>query len=157
MHATAALLLTAFLLAACQSAPPPAFDANAEARTLFEADRAFARLAEKTDPRTAFAAYMAPDGMLLPRRSEGAVQGFDKVIASFGADTDPGHQLRWQPQMAEVSKTADMGWTWGQYQVVVDGEVKDSGKYLNVWKRQADGSWKVRADIGNLRPRDAQE
>ena len=25
------------------------------------------------------------------------------------------YQLLWTPQKAEVSKTADMGWTWGTY------------------------------------------
>jgi ketosteroid isomerase-like protein len=45
-----------------------------------------------------------------------------------------------------------MGWTWGQYQVLAEGETISTGKYLNVWTRQADGRWKVRADIGNQRP-----
>jgi ketosteroid isomerase-like protein len=28
-------------------------------------------------------------------------------------------------------------------------EMKDHGKYLNVWQKQSDGSWKLRADTWN--------
>ena len=31
-------------------------------------------------------------------------------------------------------------------------EFTDKGKYLTVWKKQADGSWKVAADLGNSAP-----
>jgi ketosteroid isomerase-like protein len=34
-----------------------------------------------------------------------------------------------------------------------DGTVRRAtGKYLNVWKKQPDGSWKVLVDIGNEDP-----
>jgi ketosteroid isomerase-like protein len=55
-----------------------------------------------------------------------------------------------------VAESGDMGWTWEKYQVVVDAETVSSGKYVNVWKKQADGSWKVRVDIGNQKPAQAQ-
>jgi ketosteroid isomerase-like protein len=154
MRARPALPLL-LILTACQSAPP-LFDADAAARVLFETDRAFARLSDRTDPGTAFAAYMAPDGMMLPRSSEGAVEGYDAVMDVFG-DGDPGYRLLWQPRMAEVAAAGDMGWTWGQYQVVVDGETVSTGKYVNVWKKQADGSWKVRVDMGNQHPGPGRE
>ena len=106
----------------------------------------------ETTPKNAFANYIAPDGMLLPRSSDGAIEGYESVIAVFGDDGDPGYKLLWQPQFAEVANSGDMGWTWGQYQVVVDSQDVDTGKYVNVWKKQSDGSWKVRVDIGNQRP-----
>lgn len=145
-----AALAVLFLLIACQATTP--IDLQAETRSLMSADEAFAVLSAETNPKTAFAAYMAPDGMMLPRSSEGAIEGYESVIAVFGEDGDPGYKLLWQPQFAEVANSGDMGWTWGQYQVVIDGQDVDTGKYVNVWKKQPDGSWKVRMDIGNQRP-----
>jgi ketosteroid isomerase-like protein len=61
--------------------------------------------------------------------------------------------LDWVPQLAEVSQAGDMGWTWGWYTTTyndANGEQQTArGKYLNVWKKMPDGSWKVVADIGN--------
>ncbi len=48
-----------------------------------------------------------------------------------------------------------MGWTWGVYQIIVDGKQVSNGKYVNIWTLQPDGSWKVRMDMGNQEP--AQE
>ncbi|NND43705.1 MAG: nuclear transport factor 2 family protein [Xanthomonadales bacterium] len=146
--ATTALLT----LTACASAPT--IDLDAEAETLLEADRAFAELSLVSNPKAAFAAYMAPNGMMLPRASQGAIEGLENVVAAFGVEPDPGYELHWQPQFAEVAAAGDLGWTWGQYQVVVDGVQVSTGKYLNVWRRQEDGHWKVRVDIGNQRPAD---
>ena len=145
-----AALATLFLLIACQATSP--IDLEAETRSLMSADKAFAALSAETTPKNAFANYMAPNGIMLPRSSDGAIEGYESVIAVFGDDGDPGYKLLWQPQFAEVANSGDMGWTWGQYQVVVDGQDVDSGKYVNVWKKQPDGSWKVRMDIGNQRP-----
>lgn len=145
-----AAIATLLLLAACRTMPM--VDTEAEAARLLETDWAFANLSEQRNPKTAFAAYVAPDGMMLPRASEGAIEGYESVIAAFGEADDPGYQLLWQPQYAEVAASGDFGWTWGQYQVVVDGAEISSGKYVNVWKKQPDGNWKVRVDVGNQRP-----
>ncbi len=119
------------------------------AAELLETDRAFAALSEQADPKQAFAAYLAPDAIMLPRSGE-PVQGFDQAVASFGET--PGFRLLWQPQLAEVSTGGDMGWSWGLYQVLVEGKQVSSGKYVNIWVRQPDGTWKVRLDMGNQEP-----
>jgi ketosteroid isomerase-like protein len=119
-----------------------------EAR-LLQADRDFARLSEESDPKHAFAAYLAPNAIMLPRAGS-PVEGYDNAIASFGEK--PGYELLWQPQLAEVAASGEMGWTWGIYQVIVDGKQVSNGKYVNIWALQADGSWKVRMDMGNQEP-----
>jgi len=116
---------------------------------LLQADRDFASLSEATDPKQAFAAYLAPNAIMLP--AAGApVEGYDAAVASFGDGT--GYDLRWQPQQGEVSKSGDMGWTWGTYQVVVDGLQVSNGKYVNIWTRGKNSDWKVRLDMGNQEP-----
>lgn len=64
--------------------------------------------------------------------------------------------LSWQPQKAEVAKSADLGWTWGKYILTSKDEngveQKSYGKYVNIWQKQIDESWKVIVDIGNSSP-----
>jgi ketosteroid isomerase-like protein len=128
------------------------YDTEALARELLKADEDFADLSASTTARQAFAAYMAPDGMMLPRGSDGAIEGYEASLALFDEGDDPGYELLWQPQFAEVADSGDMGWTWGKYQVVVDGIQASDGKYVNIWKKQEDGAWKVRLDMGNQKP-----
>ena len=67
-----------------------------------------------------------------------------------------GYVLEWTPRAADVARSGDMGWTWGEYTVTAkDGtgaQPASWGKYVNVWKKNADGEWKVVADIGNESP-----
>ena len=66
------------------------------------------------------------------------------------------YTLSWQAVDGEVAASGEMGWTWGESQTAVKDSTGQTrifyGKYLNVWKKQADGSWKVRVDIGNASP-----
>ena len=54
---------------------------------------------------------------------------------------------------AEAAKDGSLGYTFGSSEVSFrneKGEIqKRSGRYLTVWRRQPDGSWKVVSDIGS--------
>jgi mannose-6-phosphate isomerase-like protein (cupin superfamily) len=56
----------------------------------------------------------------------------------------PGFSLQWTATKAEISGSGDVGYTAGTYQIG-----PEKGKYITVWKKQADGSWKVTEDIFN--------
>jgi ketosteroid isomerase-like protein len=64
----------------------------------------------------------------------------------------------WAPERADVSTAGDLGYTVGRYRTVVGGpdgeELEGTGMYVSIWRRQADGSWKVEMDLGNpiIRP-----
>ncbi len=143
-----AIIVSLVLLTACKAALQYQ-DTQALAAELLQADVDFAALSQQTNPKQAFAAYMAPDAIMLPRAGE-PLNGYGNAIASFGEQ--PTFELLWQPQLAEVAKSNDLGWTWGTYQVLVDGRQVSKGKYVNIWVRQDSGAWKVRLDIGNLDP-----
>ena len=53
----------------------------------------------------------------------------------------------------EVSSSNDMAYTMGSYQTRLMGEdgklATEPGKWLSVWKKQSDGSWRIVADTYN--------
>ena len=125
---------------------------EALAEALLQADRNFAALSEKSGPHEAFAAYLAENAMMLTRTGQPIV-GYDNALSLF--PENPTYQLLWQPQLAEVAKSGEMGWTWGTYQVIAEGSQVSNGKYVNIWLTDQQGQWKVRMDMGNQEP--AQE
>ena len=60
----------------------------------------------------------------------------------------PGFAVEWTASKAEVSAAGDVGYTTGAYQLTT-GAGTERGKYVTIWKKQADGQWKVSEDIFN--------
>src|SRR5205823_2133575 len=65
----------------------------------------------------------------------------------------PGFELSWKPTRVEASKSGDMAHVSGTYEFSINDAsgkpFNDRGKYLEVWKKQADGNWKCAADMWN--------
>ena len=139
-------LLVSTLLGACSGS---AATQAAEAQRLLQTDRAFAAASLEQGTAAAFFANMTEDALQLPANAA-PVQGRKRIrdrLDSLGAQV-----LDWTPQHAEVSRALDLGWTWGEwrlYRSAASKEVIARGKYLNVWRRGADGAWKLAVDIGN--------
>jgi ketosteroid isomerase-like protein len=61
--------------------------------------------------------------------------------------------IAWQPTKVEAARSGDIGYSVGTYHVMFTGPDKkmimDDGKYSTVWKKQADGSWKLAVDMFN--------
>ena len=59
----------------------------------------------------------------------------------------------WQPTKVEVAKSGDLGYSTGTNTITMNDEkgkpVTTKGKYATIWKKMADGSWKVIVDIAN--------
>jgi ketosteroid isomerase-like protein len=55
-----------------------------------------------------------------------------------------------------MAASGDLGYTYGNYifkSKNKEGKVVTSyGKYISVWKKQKDSSWKVAVDMGNSIP-----
>lgn len=89
------------------------------------------------------------------------VRGRDAIRASYAEMfSRPGFSLTWEPIEAVVSASGDLGYTLGRWRsrsVHADGKtVTGQGKYVTIWKKQKDGSWKAAVDIGNTTPAAAQ-
>jgi len=120
----------------------------AEKIKLLEADKAFSTFCEQNGMSKAFIDNMDDNGVLL-RPNHLPVVGAHAIDYLIQIN-DTGFVLKWQPHNAEVAKAGDMGFTYGIYSLtpsVVDTQLL--GTYLNVWKKQADGSWKFVANSWN--------
>ncbi len=73
------------------------------------------------------------------------------IRAAWASLLGPDVSLSWQANKVEVSRSSDLAYIVGTYQLK-DPHGKpaaDHGKFVEVWKKQADGKWKVVADIFN--------
>ncbi|MFY9665906.1 MAG: hypothetical protein WAK19_15795, partial [Candidatus Cybelea sp.] len=57
---------------------------------------------------------------------------------------------------AVVAVSGELGFTWGRWTDTYrdkHGNIKHAyGKYLDIWRRDADGTWRWIVDIGNENP-----
>lgn len=124
-----------------------------EATFLFGLEAKFAQATAK-DGGKGFASFFADDAVTL---ANGKAPVIGKLaIASQATWSPQQYQLTWTPQGARMSSTGDMGFTWGHYDgrsIDANGNtVVTGGRYFTVWKKQADGSWKVELDASNNEP-----
>ena len=65
----------------------------------------------------------------------------------------PGFAIKWQATKVEVARSGDLGYSLGTYDLSMNDPegtpMADRGKYVTVWKKQADGNWKVAVDMFN--------
>lgn len=119
-----------------------------EARRLHDVDRAFAARALEAGAPTAFREYLDDRSVQLPAQGAPVIGG--NAIATRLVDGGP-LVLSWESLYAEVFAPGDWGWTWGEWQAHehgAGGRRIQAGKYVNIWKKQPDGSWKIRMDMG---------
>ena len=152
----AALTASLLVLSACQTAPPPPQappDNSAAAQAQVRAaDAEWAKAAESKQ-LDAMVAYYSDDAIVLPP-NEPVAKGKDAVKAALGPMfSAPGFSLTWKATDAGAAKSGEMGYTVGTYDMTMNdakgNPMPDHGKYVTIWKKQADGSWKAAVDAFN--------
>jgi ketosteroid isomerase-like protein len=94
-----------------------------------------------------------PDAAILVPNAPAAV-GKDGIRKWFQeVYSVPNFKLAWHATRTEAANSGDMGYSTGVYDLSYTDpsgkQVSDHGKYVTVWKKQPDGSWKVVRDIFN--------
>lgn len=118
------------------------------------ADSDFSKDASKFGTGEAFGRYAAADAQIFSALGE-FITGPGAITGSFGV-TAEGSSLVWHPVHGEVSNSGDLAFTVGN--AVFTGRREDGApivrysKYLTVWKRQREGSWRYVVDGGSARP-----
>ena len=118
---------------------------------LIQADKDFAKAAAERGAE-GFLSFFAEDASILPKNGA-PVTGKEALAAVFRKVwSQPGYSLQWTPLKAELSKSGEIGYTYGTYERKwLDGgkPAGETGKYVTIWRRQRDGKWKVIVDMGN--------
>jgi len=123
---------------------------------LSEADRTAIRQAEENDMKLMNAkdwkgdsALYTEDAIQLPP-NQAAVQGKASIQAWMEAFPPFSN---FQEQSLEIEGQGDLAFDRGTYSMTVTpagaAPIEDRGKYLIIWRKQADGSWKVLRAIYN--------
>jgi ketosteroid isomerase-like protein len=103
---------------------------------------------QTTKDLNTFVTYYAPDGSAHAPGMPTATGPAAIKDAWMKMSSAPGFSLQWTPARADVGAAGDVGYTVGTYEATMNGAT-DKGKYVAVWKKQFDGTWKVAEDIFN--------
>lgn len=123
---------------------------------LFDLEAQFARATAQGGGK-AFASWFAEDAVTL---SNGQAPVIGRAaIAAHTTWSPKSYQLTWTPTSGQLA--GEMGYTWGHYAGVAinaDGlHSTTTGRYMTIWKKQANGEWKVVLDSSNNEPAGAGE
>ena len=110
------------------------------------AEISFSKLSQEKGNRNALMQFIDSNGVLLRPNSYPLIGG--NAIDFISQVNDSSYSMHWQAIGAGVAASGELGYTYGVYTVLLKN--KDTlirGTYVNIWKKQPDGTWKL-AQIG---------
>ena len=149
---SAILALSAAMVMATSCSTAPAVDTAAEAAALVALDEQWSAAALKND-LDATVAFYSNDAVVLAPNAPIATDR-KSIRDSWAGLLGPGTALSWKVTKAEVAKSGELGYVYGAYSLRIQdpnggAPIEDTGKLLEVWKKQADGKWKCIVDTYN--------
>lgn len=124
---------------------------------LFDLERKFAAAVAQGGGPT-FASFFDDNGMVLENLQPAWIG--KAAIAQHSTWSPTTYQLTWTPEGGELSPGGDMGYTWGQYEGrsigVATNAAVEHGRYVTVWKKEKNGTWKILMDTSNQDPPEAE-
>ena len=116
---------------------------------LLNTERDFSRASVKRGAVEAFLAYAASDVRVFRNHKQPYI-GRRVAVAAW---TPLLIEWSWTPQFADVSKSADLGYSYGLYQMrdQAANSIIETGNYMRVWKR-VNGAWKLILDVSDPHP-----
>jgi ketosteroid isomerase-like protein len=137
-----AVVLSLAPLVQAQPAIPPALQKMADT------ERAFAKRAQEATVREAFIEFFADESIGFEPDPTPARESLRKSTRQRPA----GFQLLWEPRFGDIAASGDLGYLTGPSETIVPGQPARHGNYFSVWKRQADGEYRVILDVGGNTP-----
>jgi ketosteroid isomerase-like protein len=116
--------------------------------SLVESERSYAKLALEKDFRAASLQVFTDDAVIFAPGPQSARKYWEK-------ETEIPF-LIWRPTFASIARSADLGYTTGpwEYKKSRDDEKPQAfGSFITIWKRLADGGWRVSLDVGTEHPK----
>jgi len=118
-------------------------DLEKAVQSLIAAELGYNKLAQEKDFAAASVQVFADDGVAF---APGVVNG----KKFWSKQTDP-PILTWHPIFATISRSGDLGYTTGPWELRKargDEKAQAFGHYNTLWRKDADGVWKVVVDVG---------
>ena len=143
-------LLFSLSLSACKEKAP---DTAADEKAIRDNETAWVQDWQAKDADKIVSHY-APDAVLLVTNMP-AMKGSDAIKSGIGPMLkDPHLSLTFSPTLVVIAKGDDMAYTQGIYTMTytepkTGSTLIEKGKYVTVYKKQDDGSWKAVEDIDN--------
>ena len=153
MKPTLAALPILLLLASCAPTPAPP-NREAEAKALREGEVAAFVTDWSGKDAARVASHYAEDGTVMIPNSP-TMTGRDAITAGIKeAFTDPNWSLALQPVRVDLSPGGDLGYVRGTYSLTATDPatkkaVVEKGRFVTIFRKAADGSWKAIEDINN--------
>ena len=134
-----------FLLSIFISACSDTVDPESERAKLLQLDREWSEAA-RTNNMERLWSFWTDDAKIL-LSADKTISGLDQIKQfTTKARTDPNFEISWEVQGVEISKSGEMGYTFGIGKVTRTGEndelITVANPYLIVWEKQSDGNWK---------------
>jgi uncharacterized protein (TIGR02246 family) len=156
---TAPLLIAAVLFAmlplGCMHTPAaatPTPDTHAiDEKAIRDTEAAWVKAFATKEPEKAAAFYADDAASMLPDTP--LMTGRQAIIAGMKPELgDPNFSLVFAPTKIEIAQSGDIAYSQGTFQyTTTDPKTKkrvgQAGNYVEVYKKQADGTWKVEEDI----------
>jgi uncharacterized protein (TIGR02246 family) len=95
--------------------------------------------------------FYSDDAVVMPPNGPRATT--KEAIRALWKDLLTDASISWKTKKVEVAQSGDLACLSGTYEVTLNDptgkSVNDRGKYVEVWEKQTDGTWKCGADIWN--------
>jgi ketosteroid isomerase-like protein len=115
-----------------------------EIQKIIQTEKAFAQASIDKGTKNAFVEFLSKESII-----------FDKSMPVNGLEywqkLDFKGVITWQPVIAEIAGSSDLGYTVGNYQqhnTSAEDKPSSFGSFVTLWKKQVDNSWKVAIDMG---------
>ncbi len=136
----------------CNPSPQSAPDTrDVDAAAIREADLAWSQ-ANEVEGLEGVMPFYLDDAIMLPPNRPMAIgkEAIREASEAMGLGS-PSFSATWQPTKIEVARSGDIGYAIGIFEgTIIDStgnHVPVKGKYVEIWKKQADGSCMVAADM----------
>lgn len=122
------------------ASPGTGIDVAAKTAALLAVERSFLAAAESQSLGRAYGSRLADDARV---HRPGVMPVVGRAALGEWANTQ-GAKYRGEPLGADVSRSGDLGYAYGNYQRI--GDTPEAGYFARVWKRDSKGDWRIVMD-----------
>jgi len=147
------IVLVVFLLAFATACQTQADTRATDEAALRKLDDEWSKSAGSSRDVEKTVSYYSDDAVVMPPNIP-TLSGKEPIRGLWKSMLEsPSFSGGWQATKVEVARSGDLAYVSGNYEFKetdAGGKpITDKGKYLEIWKKHADGSWKCVADMFN--------